>query len=78
MSSTITPQKSGLGWVVELPNEMARALDVPEGSIAVLHARNNHLEVEVLPPPPAELAESVRQTCEEFKEALDEMKRLGD
>lgn len=55
-----------------------RELGVVEGSIAILHARDGRLEVEVLPPPSSELAKSVRQTYEQFKEAFDEMKRLGD
>jgi hypothetical protein len=78
MSSTTTPQKTDLGWVVDVPNEIARALSLAEGSIAILHAKDGRLEVEMLPPPSSELVESVRQTYEQFKDAFDEMKRLGD
>jgi len=76
--STLTPQKTGLGWVIEIPPEMTRALGVAEGSLAVLHAKTGTIEVEILPPPSPELVESVRETYEEFKEAFEEMKRLGD
>jgi len=51
---------------------------VAEGSIAILHAKDGRLEVEMLPPPSKELIESVRHTHEQFKDAFDEMKRLGD
>ena len=78
MSSTTIPQKTNLGWVVDVPNEIAQALGVAEGSIAILHANDGRLEAEILPPPSKELTESVRQTYEQFKEAFDEMKRLGD
>lgn len=78
MSSTTIPQKRDLGWVVDVPNEIAQALSVAEGSITLLHASEGRLEVEILPPPSKELMESVRQTYEQFKEAFDEMKRLGD
>jgi hypothetical protein len=78
MSSLLTPQKTDRGWVIEIPPEMTQALGVTEGSLAILHAKEGHIEVEVLPPPPPELEESVRQTCEEFKEAFEEMKRRGD
>jgi hypothetical protein len=76
--STLTPQETDLGWVIEVPTEIARVLGVPEGSFAVLSTANGRLEVEVLPPPTHELEQSLRETCEEFKDAFDEMKRLGD
>jgi hypothetical protein len=78
MSSPTIPQKTVLGWVVDVPNEIAQELGVPEGSIAIIHAKDGRLELEILPPPPNELTESVRLTYEQFKEAFDEMKRLGD
>jgi hypothetical protein len=76
--STLTPQKTDLGWVIEVPPEIARSLGVAEGSFAVLSAKDGRIEVEILPTPTPELIQSVRETCEEFKEAFDEMKRLGD
>lgn len=76
--SILMPQKTDLGWVIEIPPEMTRALGVAEGSLAVLHAKTGTIEVEILPPPSPELIESVRETYEEFKEAFEEMKRLGD
>ncbi len=78
MDSTTTPKKTDLGWIVDVPDEIAQALGVPEGSIAILHANEGRLEVEILPPPSEELVKSVRRTSEQFKEAFDEMKRLGD
>ena len=62
--------------MVDVPNEIAQELGVSEGSIAIIHAKDGRLELEILPP--NELTESVRQTYEQFKEAFDEMKRLGD
>jgi hypothetical protein len=78
MSSILTPQKTAMGWVIEIPKEMTRALGVAEGSLAVLHAKDGNIDIEILPPPSPELVESVRETYEEFKEAFEEMKRLGD
>ncbi len=78
MSGTLTPQKTDLGWVIEIPKEMAQAMGVAEGSIAVLHPSAGSFEVEILPPPSAELKESVRRVYEKYKEAFEEMKRLGD
>jgi hypothetical protein len=40
--------------------------------------KDGRLEVEIIPPPSPELIHSERETCEQFKEAFDEMKRLGD
>ncbi|HKS43099.1 MAG TPA: hypothetical protein VJX74_20970 [Blastocatellia bacterium] len=78
MSGTLTPQKTDLGWVIEIPSEMAHTLGVAEGSLAVLHAKASGLEVEILSPPSPELENSVRRIYEKYKEAFEEMKRLGD
>ena len=51
MSSPTIPQKTALGWVVDVPNEIAQELGVPEGSIAIIHAKDGRLELEILPPP---------------------------
>lgn len=76
--STLAPQKTDLGWVVEVPTEITRALGVGKGSFAVLSTTEGRLEVEILPSPTPELIQAVRDTCEEFQNAFDEMKRLGD
>jgi len=78
MSTSTIPRKTDLGWVVNVPDEIAQELGVSEGTMAVLHAKDGRLEVEILPPPSKELVESVRQTYEQFREAFEEMKRLGD
>lgn len=79
MSSTLTPRKTNLSWAVEIPPEIAQALGVAEGSVAVLSPRDGKLEVsEILPPASPELKESVREIYEQFKDAFEEMKRLGD
>lgn len=78
MSSTTIPQKTDLGWVVDVPNEIAQALGVAKGSIAILYANEGRLEVEILPAPSAELGESVRRLNEKYMDAFEEMKRLGD
>ena len=51
MSGILTPQKTDMGWVIEIPPEMAQALGVVEGSLAVLHVQVRAIEVEILPPP---------------------------
>jgi hypothetical protein len=78
MDSTTTPRKTELGWIVDVPDEIAQALGVPQGSIAILHTNEGRLEPEILPPPSDELVQSVPRTTEQFKDAFDEMKRLGD
>jgi len=78
MSDLLTPQKSDLGWVIEIPPEMAKAMGVVEGSLAVLHTKAGSFEVEILPPPSPELKQSVRRIHDKFKDGFEEMKRLGD
>ena len=78
MSELLIPQKTDLGWIVEIPAEMAHALGVAEGSIAVLYGKDGNVGVEILPPPSLELLEEVRETYAELKETFAELKRLGD
>ena len=78
MSEVLSPQKTGRGWLMDIPPEMARALGVDEGSVIVLYPHEGGMSYEILPPLPPEMQASVLQTCEEFKEAFAEMKRLGD
>jgi hypothetical protein len=78
MSSELMPHKAGDSWVIEVPDEMAKAMGVAPGSVAVLHAALGKIEVDVLPPPSPELDESVRRIYGKYKEAFEEMKRLGD
>jgi hypothetical protein len=79
MSETIAPPKTTLNWAVEIPPEIAKVMGVAEGSVAMLRATDGKLEVEeILPPPSPELKERVQQIFEKYKEAFEEMKRLGD
>jgi hypothetical protein len=78
MSISLTPEKTDRGWVIEIPTEMAEAMGVANGSLAVLHTKEGTFEVEVLPPPSPELERSVDRIHEKYKDAFAEMKRLGD
>jgi hypothetical protein len=55
-----------------------KALGVDEGSVIVLYPHEGGMSYEILPPLSPDMQASVLQTCEEFKEAFAEMKRLGD
>lgn len=78
MSDVLTPEKAGRGWIMDIPPEMAAVMGVDEGSVIVLYPREGAMSYEILPPLPPDMRASVLQTCEEFKEAFAEMKRLGD
>ena len=78
MSSELMPHKAGDSWVIEIPDEMAQAIGAAPGSVAVLHAAQGTIEVEVLPPPSPDLDESARRIYAKYKDAFAEMKRLGD
>ncbi len=78
MSGVLSPEKTGRGWIMDIPPEMANALGVEEGSVIVLYPREGSMSYEILPPLSPDMQASVLQTCEEFKEAFAEMKRLGD
>lgn len=78
MSNVLTPHKTQRGWIMELPPEMAQELNTAAGSLAVLYTTNGKIAAEILPPPDAELLASVRETYADWREAFEEMKRLGD
>ena len=39
MSDVLTPEKTGRGWIMDVPPEMAAAMGVGEGSVIVLYPR---------------------------------------
>lgn len=78
MTKSFTPQKTDLGWVIEIPAEMAQTMSVAEGSLIVLYPKEGNVEVEILPPPSPEHKESVRRIHEKYRETFEELKRLGD
>jgi hypothetical protein len=73
MSDVLSPEKTGRGWVMDIPPEMAKALGVEEDSVIVLYPREGGMSYEILPPLSPDMQASVLQTCEEFKEAFEEM-----
>ena len=78
MSDVLSPEKAGRGWIMDIPPEMAKALGVEEGSVIVLYPHEGGMSYEILPPLSPDMRASVLETCEQFKEAFAEMKRLGD
>ena len=78
MPVSITPRKTDLGWVIEIPTEIVKAMGVEEGSIAVLHVKDGNLGTEILPPPSPEFKSAAHRIHDKHKEAFEEMRRLGD
>jgi hypothetical protein len=78
ITPTNVPQKTDQGWIIDIPPDMADVMGVAHGSIGVLSPRQGGISIEILPPPSPEFVASVLETCEEFREAFEEMKRLGD
>ncbi len=78
MSKQPTIQKTDKGWIIELPDEFADEIGVEKNSIGLLGCKDGKIEVEILPPPSAELEKSVDRIFDKYKDAFAEMKRLGD
>ena len=78
LPSLDTPQKTVSGWAIQLPSEFAQSVGVADGSMALLHARDGNIDIEILPPLDPEIMASVLQACDEMQETFAEMKRLGD
>jgi hypothetical protein len=78
MEGRWTLQGTDLSRAIELPTDITRAAGVSPGSVAVLYAEPGSLSVEILPPLSPGLKADVRRTCEEFRDAFEEMRQLGD
>ncbi|HMV49280.1 MAG TPA: hypothetical protein PLD20_15085 [Blastocatellia bacterium] len=72
------PQQTDMGWIIDIPADMATLMEVKEGSVAVLYPKPGTIEVEILPPPSPELLAEINETLEELKDTFAELKRLGD
>ena len=53
--------------VVELNAETRKQLGIAEGATVILHANDGKIEVEILPPPSADLLAEIHETYEEMK-----------
>ncbi|PYS34879.1 MAG: hypothetical protein DMF75_05225 [Acidobacteria bacterium] len=62
----ITPPKSELGWIIEIPDEMAEILNIEPGSIAILYPKEHALETEILPPPSTKLKEDFERLNDKY------------
>jgi hypothetical protein len=79
MGMVLAPEKNDVGWVIEIPSDVAFSLGVAEGSVALLYGKNGNVGVEIPPPPPwSELLDEARETHDELKETFAELKRRGD
>jgi hypothetical protein len=78
MAETMTPRKTELGWVIDIPTEMAAILKVAPGSMAILSSKEGRLEAEILPPPSAELQADFERLYAKYKTTFEALKRLGD
>ncbi len=74
----ITIQKSDKGWIIELPDDFTQDIGVEKGSIAVLYGSNGKVETEIIPPPSKKLRDISKRISAKYKDAFEEMKRLGD
>lgn len=74
----LTLQKREDGWAATMPPEMAKQAGVADDSIVVLHLKNGVITTEILPPISETTRQRVRESMDKFKDAFDEMKRLGD
>ena len=77
MSGTITPVKTEMGWVMEIPAEM-EILKVEPGSFAVLYPKEGGIEAEIPPPPSDDLRADFERLFNKYREAFEELKRIGD
>jgi hypothetical protein len=78
MSGLLSFRKTDQGWAATMPTEMAQQAGVRENSLLVVHLKDGAISTEILPPITEETKQRVRESITKFKDAFDEMKRLGD
>ncbi len=64
-------------WVMELPEDIAEAQNLPKGTLATMTYRNGKIEGEIIVSSP-KIEEFVERLIKKDKEFFEEMKRLGD
>lgn len=72
MSQEIIPKKTDIGWIMEIPPDMAALLKVEAGSIAVLYPVEGELKTEILPPPSAEMKEEFERLSDKYQDTFTE------
>jgi hypothetical protein len=78
METVLTPRKTELGWIVDVPREMADALKIAPGSLLLLYPKEGAVELEILPPPDAELLTDFERMYERYQDVCGALERLGD
>ena len=76
--SIITIQKSEKGWIIELPDDFSQEIGVEKGSIAILSGSDGKIETEIIAPPSKKIRDISKRISAKYKDAFEEMKRLGD
>ena len=78
MSAVLTPKATEQGWVIDMPQEMAKSIGVEEGSTILLFSHEGGVRTEILPPLSPELKEISDYVLKKNRVLYDELKRLGD
>lgn len=78
MSAVITPKKTELVWIMEVPPDMADTMKVAEGSFVLLYPSEGNIGMEILPPPSDELLEDFEQIYAKYEKVCEALEKLGD
>jgi hypothetical protein len=78
MSAVLTPKATEQGWVIDMPEEMAKSIGVEEGSTILLYGSEGGVRTEILPPLSPQLQEASRYLLKKNRALYDELKRIGD
>lgn len=78
MAGMLTPKKADVGWILEIPQEMALMMKVDPKSIVVLYPKEGALEAEILAAPTAELKDDFDRIFDKYYETFEALKRIGD
>ncbi len=60
MSAVLTPKATEQGWVIDMPEEMAKSIGVEESSTILLYGSDGSIRTEILPPLSPQIQEASR------------------
>lgn len=65
-------------WLADIPENVIKALNLPEGSRVALTVKNGEVSGDLLPPRSDRMREISQRVFENNREVYEELKRIGD
>lgn len=78
MTETITEKNAITCTIIDLPPDIAAALQVSPDARAMLTVREGNLSIEILPPVTPRIEAHIQRVLAKYRDAFEELQKLGD